>query len=96
MTQTMPSNEHILAIDRLISLKSNPDRAYPAWAGGYNCKEIDGKYYPITNIFKTNRSKCFRSVMAYILRNNVPHKIEQVNRQWPGTRLFKQWDITLL
>jgi hypothetical protein len=90
----MPTNEVIITVQNIICDK--PNRPRSGWCMGGDIVYIDNKHYPTLHIFSSNRSKCFKEVVKFLVDNNIPHMVEQVNRQWEGARVFKQWDITLL
>ena len=53
-----------------------------ACIGGYNGVDIDGKFYVSTFQFKSNRSKCYDTLVNYLQENKIPHGIEKVTLRW--------------
>lgn len=90
----MEFNDAIIAVENIICPKPNTPRR--GWTSGFGMTEINGKSYCITNIFNSNRSQCYKDVIAYLNTHKIPHLVEQTDRQWPGTKVFKQYDITIL
>jgi len=92
-------NEAVIAVEKITCPTGRTRRK--GWSSGYNlitlrelyCQE---KSYSTTHVFNSNRSKCFKDVITFLEYHGIPHKVEQVDRQWEGTRVFKQWDIQLI
>jgi hypothetical protein len=53
-----------------------------ACIGGYNGIEIDSKFYVSTFQFKSNRSKCYNTLVNYLQENQIPYEVEKVHLRW--------------
>ena len=95
----MEFNEVVVAVEKIICpVEKHPRKG---WSSGYNLIVLRDNYsveksYSTTHVFDSNRSKCFKDVVKFLEENQIPHIVEQVDRQWEGTRVFKQWDIQLI